>query len=394
MRLDTRWLRTAVLAACLLSACTPSASPPGGPATTAAPTTTAPLTTTTSGPAAPDLGEVAPGWAQAVADVYGRACAGDRSRVPAELTGWPQAESCPVGQGTSYRIESSFGTTVLAAAQMGPDVIFGVDYGSGFQVVAARLDSLGLPGWYGHTPKIIAAIGADARPGQYPGTSRADSLHLIGLDGRGGGGIVGIPRDSWVPIAGGAPNKINSALSRGGPETMLATLADLSGLPLDGYVLTGFEGFQEMVGNVLGGINFDVPYPIEDRAAGASFAAGLQYLNGPQALAFSRARKSLAGGDLTRQLNGGLVLLAALDGARALGPLALPRLIGESDRWMATDLALGDLLSLAALALDAHSIGNVVIPGRPGRAGTASVVFVADGAGAIFSDLADGYLAP
>ena len=47
--------------------------------------------------------------------------------------------------------------------------------------------------------------------------SRADSLHIVAFDGRGGGGVLGIPRDSYVPLASGGSGKINSALTFGGP---------------------------------------------------------------------------------------------------------------------------------------------------------------------------------
>ena len=157
----------------------------------------------------------------------------------------------------------------------------------------------------------------------------------------GHGGVLGIPRDSWVRIAGGGMSKINASLSTGGPAVMLQTVADVTGLNLDGYVLTGFTGFQEMVGNVLGGVDIDLPLPVADSSAGADLDAGPQYLNGPDALALARARKSLAGGDLTRQFNGGLLLLAALSSAQAYGPLHLPTLISESAQWMITDLTAG-----------------------------------------------------
>jgi len=177
---------------------------------------------------------------------------------------------------------------------------------------------------------------------------------------------------------------------------MMSTLNSVSGLSLGGYVLTGFEGFQELWGNILGGAEVEVPIRIADAAAGADLQPGLQYLNGPQALSFGRARKSLAAGDLTRQLHGGLAILAALRKAQGLGPLGLPTLLAASEPWIRTNIRWGDLLSLSALALatPTEQIGNVVVPARTGTVGTASVVFLNDGAGAVFADLADGAIAP
>jgi len=291
----------------------------------------------------------------------------------------------------------------LAAAEIGDDAIYGVDEGSGFRIVAARLPSLGqLPSlerevtWYGVVPKVVLTVGSDARPGEDPGSSRADSIHLVALDGSGHGGLLGIPRDSWVRIAGGGMSKINASLATGGPAVMLQTVADVTGLNLDGYVLTGFVGFQEMFGNVLGGVDIELALPVADSSAGANLNAGTQYLNGPQALALARARKSLPAGDLTRQFNGGLLLMAALSSAQAYGPLHLPTLISQSAQWMSTDLTPGELLAFSALALDTPtaSIGNQVAPGRVGTAGSASVVYLTDSAPEFYADLADGSLAP
>ena len=384
-----------VVAFSVLAACTSPATPPTTLATTPPPSTTAPATTTTA--ADFHLDGASPAWEQAVADVYGSACGGTRSNIAAGLAGRGEATECPVGGRATM---SSVGDIELAAAEIGPDAIFGVDDGGGFRIVAARLPSISPSGtelvWYGVVPKVVVAVGSDARMGEDPEGARADSIHLVALDGIGHGGVLGIPRDSWVRISGGGMSKINASLSTGGPGVMLQTVADVTGLNLDGYVLTGFTGFQEMVGNVLGGVDIELPLPVADSSAGADLDAGSQYLNGPDALALARARKSLPGGDLTRQFNGGLLLLAALSSAQAYGPLHLPTLISESAQWMSTDLAPGDLLAFAALALDTPiaGIGNHVAPGRVGTAGSASVVYLTDSAPSFFADLADGSLAP
>ncbi|HUO45257.1 MAG TPA: LCP family protein [Acidimicrobiia bacterium] len=379
-----------VLVACSSQTTIPNTSnPPSTPPSTTTITTTAPTT------AAPGfLSGGSEGWSLAVADVYGPACGGDRAMVPAELSGLAVAETCP--QGGTATVAQVSGAT-LASAVIGEDHIFGADYGEGFSVVAARLPSLGqAAGWYGGTPKIVAVIGADARPGEEPAVTRADSIHLVGLNGQGAGGMVGIPRDSWVPIGGGSSNKINAALSQGGPDVLMSTLTATSGLDIGGYVLTGFEGFQEMWGNILGGAEVDVPVPISDPASGADFSSGRQYLNGPQALAFGRARKSLPGGDLTRQFHGGVALIGALQQVQARGPLELPGLIAASEPWMRTNIRWDDLLAFSALAqaTPTEAIGNVVAPARVGSVGAASVVFLTEAAAATFADLADGAIAP
>jgi anionic cell wall polymer biosynthesis LytR-Cps2A-Psr (LCP) family protein len=149
-----------------------------------------------------------------------------------------------------------------------------------------------------------------------------------------------------------------------------------------------------MFGNVLGGIDLVVPYAISDSAAGAEFAPGVQYVNGPQALAFSRARKSLPNGDFTRSANQGLVLIDTAKNLKQKGYGVIPRLLELSEPWIVTDLPPESLLTFAAqvIGTDLDTIQNQVVPGYSGSAGSASVVYLSDSAPAVWADLADGRL--
>jgi LCP family protein required for cell wall assembly len=280
----------------------------------------------------------------------------------------------------------------VATVEAEGDLFLAIDDGSGWRIVGGNWPNVSVPAYYGPAPRLVAVVGSDARPWEDVATSRADSIHFIGLDGAGKGGIVGVPRDSWVPIAGGGRGKINSALANYGPEGMMQTFRDLTGLPLEGYVLTGFLGFQEMLGNVLGGIDLVVPFAINDSASGANFQPGTQYVNGPSALAFARARKSLPNGDFTRSANQGLILIDSAKNLQHKGYGVLPRLLELSEPWMLTNLSPEQLLTFAALVLgtDLDTIQNQVAPGSSGSAGSASVVYLADSASAVWADLADG----
>jgi hypothetical protein len=61
---------------------------------------------------------------------------------------------------------------------------------------------------------------------------------------------------------------------------------------------------------------------------------------------------------------------------------------------MLTNLSPEQLLTFAALVLgtDLDTIQNQVAPGSSGSAGSASVVYLADSASAVWADLADGRL--
>jgi polyisoprenyl-teichoic acid--peptidoglycan teichoic acid transferase len=282
----------------------------------------------------------------------------------------------------------------VATVELDGDLFLAVDDGSGWRIVGGNWPNLSLPAYYGPGPRLVAVVGSDARPWEDVVTARADSIHFIGLDGAGQGGIVGVPRDSWVSIAGGGRGKINAALADYGVEGMMQTFRDLTGLPLEGYVLTGFLGFQEMLGNVLGGIDLVIPYAISDSASGADFEAGAQYVNGPEALAFTRARKSLPNGDFTRSANQGLVLIDSAKNLRSKGYGAIPRLMELSEAWMLTDLGAEQLLTFASLVIGSNldTMPNMVTPGSSGTAGSASVVYLSDSVTELWADLADGRL--
>lgn len=266
----------------------------------------------------------------------------------------------------------------------------------GWSIVAGRAPSIGVKPWFGDDPILLAVVGSDARRDEVVSETRADSIHILGMDGRGGAALVGIPRDSWVPIPGYGTSKINASLQAGGPDMMMDTFRELSGLELDGYVLTGFEGFERLVDDALGPFEMNVPFTFSDRSAKADFTEGVQMVDGRDALAFARTRKAFATGDFQRQFNGGLVLIAALGGAKLRGPLAFPEIIAGSEEWLVTDIDPDEMLRFALVAnrVKLTGISNVVLEGSNATtSGGASIVRLNESfAEATFADLADGAL--
>jgi LCP family protein required for cell wall assembly len=247
-------------------------------------------------------------------------------------------------------------------------------------------------------PMFVLAIGSDARPGQSVTGARADSLHIIGVNPREGrASILGIPRDSYVPIPGAGSQKINAALFFGGPELMVRTVEQLTGIRIDAYLLTGFFDFRRMVTKV-GPIEVVVPYPMSDAASNAHFRAGPTRVTGPRALAFSRNRHDAPGGDVGRSLNQGRLLLAALRALRddvRRDPLALFRWTAVGFEHVRTDLTLLEMLELlnAAVSIEPARVPNRVVFGGGGTVGGASVIQLGSAALAMFRDLRrDGLL--
>ena len=253
---------------------------------------------------------------------------------------------------------------------------------------AAFVPGLPRPG-----PTFVLVIGSDARPGQVVARTRADSIHIVGVNPRlGRVSVLGIPRDSWVPIPGTGTNRINAALAAGGPELLVRTVEQLTGIRIDAYVLTGFQGFMHLV-KAVGGLRVRIPYPIDDTSARAHLRRGMQHLSGPEALAFSRARHDVPAGDFSRSFNQGRVIIAALAELRRQiaqdSPSALIPWVVAGGQILRTDLGLSDLfeLLLAAPAFDPSKVRNDVASGSGSTIDGRSVVLLGERARTLFRDL-------
>ena len=244
-------------------------------------------------------------------------------------------------------------------------------------------------------PIFILVIGSDARPDQEIISQRADALHIVAVNPAAGKAtVVGIPRDSFVPIPDHGTNKINAALTMGGPELVVRTVEELTGITMDYWAITAFDGFRSMVDQI-DGLVVDVPFAMSDASAKAFFEPGVQRLDGDNALAFARNRHDLPAGDLGRSENQGLLMVSALAQIRkefTQDPSRLLDWIGAFMRNSQSTVPLDELMNLAftGTAINAKRVVNIVLPGFSGDAGGLSVVNLDQAAlQAISTDLAD-----
>ncbi|HLB61598.1 MAG TPA: LCP family protein [Actinomycetota bacterium] len=250
------------------------------------------------------------------------------------------------------------------------------------------------PAMDGSEPIFILFIGSDARPGQAVDRQRADSIHLVGINlEQHRAAILGFPRDSWVPIPGYGTQKINASMVYGGPPLVVETVESLTGITIDYYVLTSFEGFKAMVDSI-GGMVVEVQVPMFDRYAKTHFDPGRYRLNGHDTLGFARDRHSLSSGDFGRSENQGRVFLFALRQFQkeyAKDPSRLLTWIGAGLRNTESTLSIRETLELAftAASISPKDIENMVTPGSTGSQGGASVVYISSSAQAIYRDMAD-----
>lgn len=396
-------LLTLAVAACSGStaATTTSSSTTTTTVVTTTASTTAPTTTTTTGPTVDVVVHgAASGLATAVNDLY-RWAHDPSTPAPPLPDGLASlvADLAP-GEGSltveadasSKRLSTPDGEATVAVVTAGDDVVLAVA-DPDWHVVGAKLSRFGLPAWYGDEPMFLLVVGTDARPGQIPIRARADSIHIVSLlPSRGIGAIVGFPRDSLVTTPDGLTDKFTHVLAKRDIDTMVTTTRSLTGLPVEAWDLTGFQGFVALV-DALGGFDIEVPQSMADSASKAYFQAGPQRFDGADALAFSRNRH-LKGGDLTRSYHQGLVMLAALGEVQKLGIERLPTWLGYLADFTEFSMTPEELLRMSASAyeLDPSTVPNVVLPGTFGTYKGASVVELTDEAFDILQDVADGVL--
>ena len=222
-------------------------------------------------------------------------------------------------------------------------------------------------------------VGSDARPGEDMTRSRGDALQLVGINTRtGAAASIGIPRDSWVSIPGYGYNKINASMVFGGPQLLGQAVGNLVGVQPQYVMVTRFQSFIDMV-NSIGGIDVYNPRPFSDDALHREpFPKGKIHLKGYSAMAFSRIRHDLPGGDFDRSANQQRTMKAIVTKIRqrAGQPGFLARGVEMVMKNMDTNLGPGELYRLAEIAahVDPGKITSCVVHGSIGNVGGASVV--------------------
>ncbi|MEY4223288.1 MAG: hypothetical protein RIS33_222, partial [Actinomycetota bacterium] len=88
---------------------------------------------------------------------------------------------------------------------------------------------------------------------------RADTIMILRLDPTtNAGAVLSFPRDLWVKIADKkSRSRINSAFNRDDPNTLVLTIWENFGIPVDHYVNVDFCAFKKIV-DAVGGVR--VPF--------------------------------------------------------------------------------------------------------------------------------------
>ncbi len=201
-----------------------------------------------------------------------------------------------------------------------------------------------------------------------------------GLDVTGGPGQTGQPTQPATPAK--PVNILLMGVDKqphdiGRSDTMILMSVDpshkelrLLDIPVDYYVEVDLSGAAKIV-DILGGVTFNVPRPMNyddpTQDLHIHLKAGLQHLDGQQAIEFARWRNDGLGdiGRIGRQQE----LIRALLGQMATPAVVpkLPALLFQARKAVSTDVPLSVQLSLAVAGYDSYQNGLVTntLPGTP-----------------------------
>ena len=188
---------------------------------------------------------------------------------------------------------------------------------------------------------------------EFGGVYRTDSMMLARIDPVNRKvTLVSIPRDTLVNLGEDGYQRVNAAYAFGGPAEAVSAVSDLAGVDISHYAEIDFDGFEAIV-DALGGVEVDVPIEIDDWEAGGYVPAGLQTLNGEQALVVCRARAAYAdvsaAPDLMRAANQRLVLSAIAHKLLESDVATIANTVTSVADYVTTDLELNDIVGLAQI---------------------------------------------
>lgn len=168
--------------------------------------------------------------------------------------------------------------------------------------------------------------------------------------------VMSILRDSWLDIPGRGQAKINAALAYGGVPLVVEAIEGVLGARIDHVAIVDFTGFKGVT-DALGGV--DIESQVGFTAGGRSFTPGVQHVNGTEALAFVRERKSFRDGDFQRARNQQAfikaVLRKTLSAETLTDPGKISGLVGAVAPFLAVDRGLNSAY-VAGLGLEMRDV--------------------------------------
>lgn len=240
---------------------------------------------------------------------------------PAPFQADPQLRQAVVARGRRHRLVRRVTATVAGLSLLLATVgAAGALYVARRDAAIDRIDVATEPSLDGAVNVLL--VGTDARPG-LDGV-RADTIVVLRVEANGAVRALSIPRDLVDPATG----QRFSTIATSGPQAVIDSVTQVTGIPVDHYAEIGFTGFVDLV-DELGGIELAVDVPLVDQHSGLVLQPSpCATLDGETTLALLRARHVDGSGDMGRMARNRAVLSAAVAELADVGldPVDLDRL--------------------------------------------------------------------
>lgn len=226
---------------------------------------------------------------------------------------------------------------------------------------------------------LVMGVDSNGRDTERIVGTRSDTMIVVNLDpAEHRVGIVSIPRDSRVRIAGNhGLDKINSAHAFGGAPLAIQTIGENFGVPIDHYIVVDTQALKDLC-QLLGPVEVLVEKEMRyhDWAAHLhiDLKPGLQVLNPEQVEQYVRFRHDPRGdiGRIERQQ--WFFRAAAKKFKDPQFLVHLPELIRMAHEYVQTDLSFEDMARIATFAKDIkpENVITAMLPGTPEMIGGGS----------------------
>ncbi|MFI8852757.1 LCP family protein [Streptomyces sp. NPDC053499] len=235
------------------------------------------------------------------------------------------------------------------------------------------------PNAAGQTPLNILLLGSDSRASKENvrlGGSRADRdrppladvqmlLH-VSAD-RSNMSVISVPRDTRTTIPKctdpddkkvypATTDKINTSLQHGGPGCTVATWEEMTGIPIDHFMMIDFSGVVSMA-DAVGGVPVCVKENVHDPKSKLKLKKGTSVIKGEQALSWLRTRHGFGDGtDIGRAKAQHMYMNAMVrqlkSGTKLTDPGKLRHLAEAATKALTVDKGIGSVKKLYDLGND------------------------------------------